>query len=152
MSILLCVCETVCVCVSVMETALLQVLLAYLDYMVELGLLLGGERSSSHFLMQQILDFETALANITVPQDQRRDEEKIYHKLTVAELQVSPDCLAPPPSSHPSQHQTPLLSPVASELQLHLHGGSHDLVTMVTVSRACCYELRLLSDRQLCNC
>jgi hypothetical protein len=38
--------------------------------------------------MQQILYFETALANITVPQDERRDEEKIYHKITIAELQV----------------------------------------------------------------
>lgn len=89
-SMLLCVRQTLFVCVPLMELVLLQVLLAYLEYMVELGLLLGGERSSSHLLMQQILDFETALANITVPQDQRRDEEKIYHKVTVAELQVSP--------------------------------------------------------------
>lgn len=112
-SLLLCVCEAVCVCVcvSVTETAPLQVLLAYLDYMVELGLLLGGERSSSHLLMQQILDFETALANITVPQDQRRDEEKIYHKVTVAELQVSP---APPPHSLHHHHQTPRLSRIGA--------------------------------------
>lgn len=65
-----------------------QVLAAYLDYMVELGMLLGGEKSSTLVQMQQILEFETALANITVPQDQRRDEEKIYHKVTIAELQV----------------------------------------------------------------
>lgn len=64
-------------------------LAAYLEYMVELGMLLGGERSSTQQQMQQILEFETALANITVPQDQRRDEEKIYHKVTIAELQVS---------------------------------------------------------------
>lgn len=64
-------------------------LVAYLEYMVELGMLLGGERSSTQLQMQQILEFETALANITVPQDQRRDEEKIYHKVTIAELQVS---------------------------------------------------------------
>ncbi|KAG7258600.1 hypothetical protein CRUP_029486 [Coryphaenoides rupestris] len=38
--------------------------------------------------MKQILELETALANITVPQDQRRDEEKLYHKITIAELQV----------------------------------------------------------------
>lgn len=62
--------------------------MAYLEYMVELGMLLGGERSSTQLQMQQILEFETALANITVPQDQRRDEEKIYHKVTIAELQV----------------------------------------------------------------
>lgn len=63
-------------------------LVAYLDYMVELGMLLGGETRSTRLQMQQILDFETMLANITVPQDQRRDEEKIYHKMTIAELQV----------------------------------------------------------------
>lgn len=98
-----------CVCVLGMKIVLLQVLLAYLEYMVELGLLLGGERSSSHLLMQQILDFETALANITVPQDQRRDEEKIYHKVTVAELQVS---------SPPTPPAPPDLCSAASELQL----------------------------------
>lgn len=68
--------------------------MAYLDYMVELGTLLGGEKGSTRLQMQQILDFEKALANITVPQDQRRDEEKIYHKVSVAELQVrSHSCL-----------------------------------------------------------
>uniref|UniRef100_A0A3Q4B3X3 endothelin-converting enzyme 1 n=1 Tax=Mola mola TaxID=94237 RepID=A0A3Q4B3X3_MOLML len=70
------------------KTADDKVLVAYLDYMVELGMLLGGERSSTRLQMQQILDFETMLANITVPQDQRRDEEKIYHKMTIAELQL----------------------------------------------------------------
>ncbi|XP_026047389.1 endothelin-converting enzyme 2b isoform X3 [Astatotilapia calliptera] len=70
------------------KTANEKVLVAYLDYMVELGMLLGGERSSTQAQMQQIMDFETGLANITVPQDQRRDEEKIYHKVTIAELQL----------------------------------------------------------------
>ena len=75
-------------CCSGLTWLWFQVLVAYLDYMVELGMLLGGERSSTQVQMQQILEFETALANITVPQDQRRDEEKIYHKVTIAELQV----------------------------------------------------------------
>lgn len=61
---------------------------AYLDYMVELSLLLGGDKNSTQSQMQQILDFETELANITVPPDELRDEEKIYHKITIAELQV----------------------------------------------------------------
>ena len=56
-----------------------QVLTAYLDYMEELGMLLGGQPTSTR---------EIQLANITVPQDQRRDEEKIYHKMSIAELQV----------------------------------------------------------------
>ncbi|XP_078523458.1 endothelin-converting enzyme 2 [Lissotriton helveticus] len=64
-----------------------KVLMAYLDYMVELGILLGGEKSSTQEQMKQVLELETTLANITVPQDERRDEEKIYHKMSVAELQ-----------------------------------------------------------------
>ncbi|CAB1348497.1 unnamed protein product [Coregonus sp. 'balchen'] len=48
----------------------------------------GGGEVGGGQPMQQILDFETALANITVPQDERRDEEKIYHKITIAELQL----------------------------------------------------------------
>ncbi|XP_036392017.1 endothelin-converting enzyme 2b isoform X2 [Megalops cyprinoides] len=70
------------------KTANEKVLKAYLDYMVELGMLLGGDHASTQSQMQQILDFETALANITVPQDERRDEEKIYHKITISELQL----------------------------------------------------------------
>lgn len=65
-----------------------QVLAAYLDYMVELGTLLGGTPEPTRLQMQQVLDFETQLANITVPQAERRDDEKIYHKMSIAELQV----------------------------------------------------------------
>lgn len=63
-------------------------LTAYLDYMEELGLLLGGQAASTREQMQQVLELEIQVANITVPQDQRRDEEKIYHKMSIAELQV----------------------------------------------------------------
>uniref|UniRef100_A0A674DR86 endothelin-converting enzyme 1 n=1 Tax=Salmo trutta TaxID=8032 RepID=A0A674DR86_SALTR len=70
------------------KTANEKVLKAYLDYMVELSLLLGGDKNSTQSQMQQILDFETELANITVPPDELRDEEKIYHKITIAELQL----------------------------------------------------------------
>lgn len=67
-----------------------QVLTAYLNYMVQLGKLLGGgDEDAIRPQMQQILDFETALANITIPQEKRRDEELIYHKVTAAELQVT---------------------------------------------------------------
>ncbi|XP_049737404.1 endothelin-converting enzyme 2 isoform X1 [Elephas maximus indicus] len=70
------------------KTANEKVLTAYLDYMEELGVLLGGRPASTREQMQQVLELETQLANITVPQDQRRDEEKIYHKMSIAELQV----------------------------------------------------------------
>uniref|UniRef100_A0A8C5J5I3 endothelin-converting enzyme 1 n=1 Tax=Junco hyemalis TaxID=40217 RepID=A0A8C5J5I3_JUNHY len=70
------------------KTANERVLAAYLDYMVELGTLLGGTPEPTRLQMQQVLDFETQLANITVPQAERRDDEKIYHKMSIAELQV----------------------------------------------------------------
>ncbi|XP_029801745.1 endothelin-converting enzyme 1 [Suricata suricatta] len=66
-----------------------KVLTGYLNYMVQLGKLLGGgDEATVRPQMQQILDFETALANITIPQEKRRDEELIYHKVTAAELQA----------------------------------------------------------------
>ncbi|XP_059019283.1 endothelin-converting enzyme 2 isoform X3 [Mustela lutreola] len=69
------------------RTANEKVLTAYLDYMEELGMLLGGRPGSTREQMRQVLELEVQLANITVPQDQRRDEEKIYHKMSIAELQ-----------------------------------------------------------------
>uniref|UniRef100_A0A8U7P4M0 Endothelin-converting enzyme 1 n=1 Tax=Corvus moneduloides TaxID=1196302 RepID=A0A8U7P4M0_CORMO len=66
-----------------------KVLAGYLNYMVQLGMFLGGtDEESTRRQMQQILDFETALANITIPQEKHRDEEVIYHKMTAGDLKV----------------------------------------------------------------
>lgn len=67
----------------------LQYLKAYLEFLVELGVLLGGPAETSQTMMQEIVDFETMLANITVPQEERRDEEQIYHKMQAKDLTVS---------------------------------------------------------------
>lgn len=40
-------------------------------------------------MMEDVLDFETTLANITVPQEERRDEELIYNKMEAKDLTVS---------------------------------------------------------------
>uniref|UniRef100_A0A673FWE8 Endothelin-converting enzyme 1 n=1 Tax=Sinocyclocheilus rhinocerous TaxID=307959 RepID=A0A673FWE8_9TELE len=63
------------------KTANEKYLKAYLSFLVELGILLGGSEETSQKMMQEIIDFETALAHITVPQEERRDEMKIYHKI-----------------------------------------------------------------------
>ncbi|KAJ8360466.1 hypothetical protein SKAU_G00169910 [Synaphobranchus kaupii] len=68
------------------KTANQKYLDAYLDFLVKLGVLLGGSVERSRTLMQQIVDFETELANITVPQEERRDEEVIYHKIQAKDL------------------------------------------------------------------
>ncbi|CAJ0934788.1 unnamed protein product [Ranitomeya imitator] len=69
------------------RTANGKVLAAYQQYMVDVAMLLGGYPGSVEVQMTQILELETLLANLTVPQDERRDEEKIYNRMTVAELQ-----------------------------------------------------------------
>uniref|UniRef100_A0A8C5Q5W5 Endothelin-converting enzyme 1 n=1 Tax=Leptobrachium leishanense TaxID=445787 RepID=A0A8C5Q5W5_9ANUR len=63
-----------------------KVLTGYLNFMVQIGMLLGGGENDTRDQMQEILDFETALANITIPQDKRRDEEVIYNKMNAGEL------------------------------------------------------------------
>lgn len=55
---------------------------------MDLGVLLGGSAESSRTMMAAIVDFETALANISVPQEKRRDEELIYHKMKAKDLAV----------------------------------------------------------------
>ncbi|KAL3978613.1 hypothetical protein ACER0C_019675 [Sarotherodon galilaeus] len=68
------------------KTANEKYLTAYLNFLVELGVLLGGTKESSRAMMEEVLDFETTLANITVPQEERRDEELIYNKMKVKDL------------------------------------------------------------------
>ncbi|XP_059609807.1 endothelin-converting enzyme homolog [Phlebotomus argentipes] len=65
-----------------------RVLTAYLDYMVRVAVLLGGDEIDAKLQMSQVIEFETRLAEITVPQEDRRDEETIYHQMTLAELQA----------------------------------------------------------------
>ena len=37
--------------------------------------------------MQDVIDFESRLAEITIPSEERRDEEKMYNLMAVADLQ-----------------------------------------------------------------
>nr|CAG4649968.1 EOG090X01U4 [Sida crystallina] len=64
-----------------------EILVAYLDYMTKIGVLLNGSdsaRTRKH--MKSIIDLETRIAQITVSSSERRDEEKLYHALTVSDL------------------------------------------------------------------
>lgn len=64
-----------------------KVLEAYLDYMAKVGVLLGGQPNDTKAQMEEIIEFETRLANITTPNELRRDEESIYHLMSIGELQ-----------------------------------------------------------------
>jgi len=58
-----------------------------LTHAFQIGVLLGGEDNSTKRQMQAIIDFETELAKITTPPDERRDEEKLYNLMSLSELQ-----------------------------------------------------------------
>ncbi|XP_054713276.1 endothelin-converting enzyme homolog isoform X1 [Uloborus diversus] len=63
-----------------------EVLVAYLSYMTKVGVLLGGEENATRAQMEDVIEFETKLANITIPAEERRDDEELYHKKTISEL------------------------------------------------------------------
>ncbi|GFX89118.1 hypothetical protein TNCV_2854171 [Trichonephila clavipes] len=44
-----------------------MVLTAYLSYMTKVGVLLGGEENSTRAQMEDVIDFETKLANVSRP-------------------------------------------------------------------------------------
>jgi endothelin-converting enzyme len=65
-----------------------KILNAYLDYMVKIGMLLGAEnQNDTRRQMQDVIDFETRLAEITIPSEERRDEEQLYNMMSLTELQ-----------------------------------------------------------------
>lgn len=68
-----------------------KVLDAYLDYMTKVGVLLGGEPNSTKEQMKAVIDFETKLANITTPNELRRDEEALYNLMSIGDLQQKSD-------------------------------------------------------------
>jgi membrane metallo-endopeptidase-like protein 1 len=65
-----------------------KILKAYLDYMSKVTVLLGAQDGElARKQMQEIIDFETRLAEITIPEDERRDAEKLYNLMNVTTLQ-----------------------------------------------------------------
>jgi len=64
-----------------------EVLTAYLDFMTTVGVLLNdGNPNRTRQHMKEIIHLETLIAQITVSSAERRDEEKLYHALTIADL------------------------------------------------------------------
>ncbi|KAG1679571.1 Endothelin-converting enzyme [Nymphon striatum] len=63
------------------------ILNAYLEYMTTVGVLLGGDKNSTREKMKEVLNFETKIAKFTIPDEKRRDEEKLYNNMTISKLQ-----------------------------------------------------------------
>lgn len=65
-----------------------KILNAYLEYMTKVGVLLGStNENDTKRQMKEVIDFETRLAQITVPNEDRRDEESLYNLMSLTELQ-----------------------------------------------------------------
>lgn len=59
-----------------------------IDYMTKVGVLLGAtDENDTRRQMKEVIDFETRLAQITVPNEDRRDEESLYNLMSLTELQ-----------------------------------------------------------------
>ncbi|XP_037078255.1 endothelin-converting enzyme homolog [Pollicipes pollicipes] len=63
------------------------VLAAYLAYLTRVGVLLGGSEEDVRRQANDVISLEIQLANISTPSDERRDEEAIYHRMGVTDLQ-----------------------------------------------------------------
>ncbi|GFN91706.1 endothelin-converting enzyme 1 [Plakobranchus ocellatus] len=64
-----------------------KILSAYLTYMTDVFTLLGApNQTETRRKMEEVILFETELANITTPEEDRRDDTKLYHKMTLANL------------------------------------------------------------------
>ncbi|GFS75640.1 neprilysin-1 [Nephila pilipes] len=64
-----------------------QQLEAYGRFMVDIAQLLGATPEQAENDMREVLEFETILANFTIPSEERRNYTAIYLKMTLAELQ-----------------------------------------------------------------
>lgn len=69
------------------KTAHKKVLDAYLDFMTRICVLLGANKSEARAQMSKVIQFETDLANITTPSEDRRDEEGMYNPYTIRQWQ-----------------------------------------------------------------
>lgn len=55
--------------------------------MTRVCILLGANKQEARIQMNKVIQFETDLANITTPSEDRRDEEGLYNPFTIGEWQ-----------------------------------------------------------------
>lgn len=65
-----------------------KILTAYHEYMTKVAILLGAtDENDTKRQMKEIIDFETRLAEITIPNEERRDEESLYNLMSLTDLE-----------------------------------------------------------------
>lgn len=69
-----------------LETSETIYIKAYEDFIVGVAELLGANINNTRKQVQDVIEFETQLANITIPAEERHDVERLYTKLSVQQL------------------------------------------------------------------
>ena len=61
----------------------------------QVGVLLGAENETrTREMMKSIIEFETEIAQVTTPSEDRRDDEKLYHAMNLTSLQSTVDMVS----------------------------------------------------------
>ncbi|KAF2887463.1 hypothetical protein ILUMI_18710 [Ignelater luminosus] len=60
---------------------------AYYDYMVDIAVIFGADKNRAETELKESLEFEMKLANISLPNEKRRNASILYNPMTVEELQ-----------------------------------------------------------------
>ncbi|KAK4879936.1 hypothetical protein RN001_008082 [Aquatica leii] len=60
---------------------------AYYDYMVDIAVLFGAEKTAALKELKESLEFEIKLANISLPNEKRRNATLLYNPMSVEDLQ-----------------------------------------------------------------
>ncbi|XP_036335141.1 neprilysin-3 isoform X3 [Rhagoletis pomonella] len=64
-----------------------RVLDGYIEYMTKVCVLLGAVESDARRQMEAVIAFESKLANISMPLEERRNEEAMYHPMNLVDLE-----------------------------------------------------------------
>ncbi|XP_015600086.1 neprilysin-2 isoform X3 [Cephus cinctus] len=63
-----------------------KIVQAYYSYMVDIAVILGANKATAAKELKQSLEFEIKLANISLPNEKRRNATLLYNPMTIAEL------------------------------------------------------------------
>jgi len=64
-----------------------KIVKAYYDYMVDMAVIYGAERSRAERELKESLEFEMKLANISLPNEKRRNATALYNPYTLKQVQ-----------------------------------------------------------------
>lgn len=65
-----------------------KIVVAYYEYMVDIAVIYGADRSRAERELRESLEFEIALANISLPNEKRRNATALYNPMLLKDVQL----------------------------------------------------------------